>query len=298
MGRIFACVLFSAAALIASGQSNAVNLAAIAFEKGHFDNAWENANSALQAPEKLDNLLLHQAYGIRGKAGARIAYNALTKMEDENTEKYAGMALQAFNDFKIILDSKDSAMIRDVTKEFYKLGHALLLSGTDYDAINADKETPDSTLIDKSIECYSATIELWKLAGREKYKPYYYRGDALLAKKEYDKAVADLDKAMSMFIAAARRQPDMGIGDLGYRLAYTQAGVFGNNEAALKTIDKALELLDAELLLAESKKEKSAEQYEIIKNEYDVLTGELNSLKSSVAEAKPGILPAHKPVRN
>ncbi len=285
-------------AIIGFSQGNSVNLAAIAWEKGHFDNAWENANSALQASEKLDNQLLHQAYSIRGMAGTRIAYNALTKMEDENLEKYAGMALQSFNDFKMILDAKDSAVIRDVSKEFYKLGHALLLSGTDYEAINADREKPDSALIDKSIECYSSTIELWELAGREKYKPYYYRGDALLAKREYDKAVADLDKAMTMFIAASRKQPDLGIGDLGYRLAYTQAGVFGNKEAALKTIDKTLELLDAELQLAESKKDKSAEQYEITKNEYDVLTGELNSLKSSVAESKPGMLPAHAPDRN
>jgi hypothetical protein len=153
-------------------------------------------------------------------------------------------------------------------------------------------------LIDKAIECYTASIEAWKLAGREKYKPYYYRGDALLAKKKFGIAAEDLEKAMSIFIADSRKSADMEIGDLGYRLAYTQAGVFKNKEAALKTIEKTLELLDAEVVLAEAKKEKSAEQYEILKNEYDVLVRELNSLKNSVIESKPGVLPAQKPARN
>jgi len=284
MKKIFYCIAFISISVIGFSQSNALNLAAIAWEKGHFENAWENAGTALQFPEKLEGTELYKAYGIRGKAGSRIAYDALTRMEDPNTEKYGSMALQAYYDFKIILGTRDSALIRDVTKEFYKLGHALLLSGTDYDALNADRESPDSSLIDKSVECYSATIELWELAGREKYKPYYYRGDALLSKREYDKAVPDLEKAMSMFIAAAHKLPDLGIGDLGYRLAYTQAGVYKNNEAALKTIEKTFELLDAEMQLAEANKERLAEQYEELKSQYDYLVGELTSLKSSVAK--------------
>lgn len=267
---------------LSSAQGNDVTLAVIAWEKGHVDNAWENANAALQSPGGLNKNLLYKAYSIRGKAGTRISYHALTEGNDNALEKYAGIALQAYRDFKEILHAKDTALINDIKQEFHRLGHALLLSGTDYDKINADKEKPDSLLLEKAIECYSATIELWELAGKEKYKPYYYRGDALLAKRQYDKAMADLEKAMSMFISATRKLPDLGIGDLGYRLAYTQAGVFNNKPAARKTIEKTKELLDGEMQLAEAKKDIIADQYEDLKAQYDYLIGELNSLLNTV----------------
>ena len=175
-------------------------------------------------------------------------------------------------------------MIKEIKTEFYKLGHALLLSGIDYEAMNTDSDDQDEKLTDKSIECYSGTIELWEMAKREKYKPYYYRGDSYLDKKEYEKAVEDVEKAISMFIDASRKNPDLGIGDLGYKLAYTQAGVFNKKETALSVIEKTFELLDAEIQLAEEKKEKLGDIYDDIKTQYDYLVGELNSLKGSVSK--------------
>jgi len=283
MKKIF-ILLQSFLSLLSFSQTTDINLAAIALERGHFENAWENASSALKNSKDLDSKLLLKAYTIRGKAGTRLAYDALTNGDVSNTEKYAGIALQAYRDFKEILNTKDSALIKEITPEFYKLGHALLLSGTDYDALNTDKEKPDTSLVNKSIECYSSTIELWELAGKQKYKPYYYRGDAYLAKKEFDKAIMDLEKAMSLYIATSHKLPDLGIGDLGYRLAYTQAGVFNKKAEAMKTIEKTLELLDAEMKLADAKKEFLADQYEDIKSQYDYLLGELDRLKISVSK--------------
>jgi hypothetical protein len=88
MKKIFGCLYFISISAVSFSQGNALNLASIAWEKGHFENAWENANAALDASEKLDNAALYKAYSIRGKAGTRISYGALTKMEDENIEKY------------------------------------------------------------------------------------------------------------------------------------------------------------------------------------------------------------------
>ncbi len=270
------------AALTAFPQANHVNLAAIAMEKGHYDNAWENANAALQSPQLLNSELLYKAHSIRGKAGARIAYLAFTKGTDEDMQKYQEMPMLSYLDFKEILSAGDSVMTADITPEFYKLGHALYMSGTEYDRRNADNEKPDTLLLNKSIECYTATIEMQALAKKEKYKPYFYRGDAQLTKRKYDLAVQDFKAAMDMYAAAIRQMPDLGIGDLGYRLAYTQAGVFNQKEVALKTIQKTRELLKTEMQLAETKKEKLAEIYVDIQTEFDYLTGELENLETSV----------------
>ncbi|HXH19604.1 MAG TPA: tetratricopeptide repeat protein [Chitinophagales bacterium] len=265
-----------------SAQSNSLNLAVIAYEKGHYENAWNNANAALQAPQNLDEQSHIQALLIRASSGARMAYKIFTEGEEAEMKQNLELPLQAYHDFKELLHRGDSASIAAITPEFYKLGHALYLTGTEYDKQNADNEKPDTLLLNKSIECYSATIELWQHVNKLKYKPYYYRGDAYLAKKKYDKAVDDFTRAIELYAAAARKTPDLGIGDLGYRLAYTQAGIFNQKEAALKTIRLAKELLDKEMLLAESKKDKLAEIFEDIKTEYDYLTGELNDLEASV----------------
>src|ERR1051325_2183068 len=120
MKNVLLLSAFGYFAVSASSQSNDVSLAAIAWEKGHFENAWDNANAALQSPQKLDKAGLYKAYAIRGMAGTRLAYSALTKGEAQDTQRYAGMALQAYHDFKEVLNTKDTAWIHYISPEFYK----------------------------------------------------------------------------------------------------------------------------------------------------------------------------------
>ncbi len=279
--KIFFTIIIISVSVIAAAQPNNVNLANMAWEKGNLERAMSYASEALQAAEALTHEQLLKARLIRGKAGARLSYDALVKGTDEEMRANRHIPLQAYHDLKFVLDSDIGDLKNEVTAEFTKLSHALLLSGSDFD--NAFTEnSDDSSLIQQSIENYSASIELGQMTGNEKYKTYYYRGDVLLMIKEYDMAVVDFKKAMDLFAAAQRKTADLGIGDLGYRLAYTLAGVFNEKNGALDVIEKTRKLMKTEMERAESLKEKLGERYNDYVEEFDLLTTDLDKLEISI----------------
>lgn len=275
---VFCCIGFAALA-----QSDKVNLAEAALSKSDFAGAFELADAALKAPQSLDKNSLAKAYYIRGKAGTKISYDALLDGDEAEEKKYADVPLQCYQDFKQAMSSGEETLQKQVAAEYNKLGNALLVAGTRYDArFNDNPEKADSSLLDKAIENFSGSIEIFELTKKEKFKPYLFRGDVYFAKEKFNEASADYMKALALFEGAPHDNPDFNIGDLGYRLAYMQAAVFNKKEVALQTIEKTRKLLDAEMQLAESKKATLGERYEECKTEYDYFLGELADLQAKL----------------
>ncbi len=283
MKSIFTLVLFCCIGLLATAQNDKVALAEAALAKNDFAGAYNLANAELQAAQSLDKTSLAKVSYIRGKAGVKIAYDALLDGDETEEKKYVDVPLQSYRDFKKALSAGDESMQTLVAAEYNKLGNALLVAGTKYDAkFNDNPETADSSLLDKAIENFSGSIEIFELTKKEKFKPYLFRGDAFFTKKKFNEATADYTKALALFEGAPRDNPDFNIGDLGYRLAYMQAAVFNKKEVALQTLEKTRILLDAEMQLAESKKDKLGERYEECKTEYDYFKGELAELDAKL----------------
>lgn len=275
-------LLFCCAGMAAFAQNEKVSLAEAALEKNDFTTAYATANTALQTAGNLDKNSLAKAYYIRGKAGIKIAYEALLDGDEAEEKKYADMPLQCYHDFGQAIAAGDETLQKQITADYHKLGNALLVAGTKYDARFNDKpETADSSLLDKAIENFSGSIEVFERIQKEKFKPYLFRGDIYFAKKKFNEAAADYTKAMALFEDSPRDNPDFNIGDLGYRLAFIQAAVFNKKEAALQTIEKTRSLLDGEMQLAESKKATLGERYDESKTEYEYFLGELAELTTS-----------------
>lgn len=283
MKNVFTLTLFCCTSLLAFAQNDKVALAESALAKNDFATAYDLVNAALQVPQSLDKGSLAKASYIRGKAGVKVAYDAMLDGDESEEKKYVDVPLQSYHDFKKALSTGDESMQTLVTAEYNKLGNALLVAGTKYDGrFNDNPETADSSLLDKAIENFSGSIEIFELTKKEKFKPYLFRGDAFFTKKKFNEATADYTKALALFEGAPRDNPDFNIGDLGYRLAYMQAAVFNKKDVALQTLEKTRKLLDAEMQLAESKKDKLGERYEECKTEYEYFKGELAELDAKL----------------
>ncbi|GIV32551.1 MAG: hypothetical protein KatS3mg031_0086 [Chitinophagales bacterium] len=280
--RIF--FLLACCPILTFSQANRLNMASIALDKKHYENAWRFADEALQQPDNLSPQQQLQARLIRGIASYQVAFDALRK-DDENLQKqYLSTPRMAYDDLTYVLANGDSSQRAAATEHLFQLGHALFLAGTLYDLefIN----TGDSSLIEQAVACYTANIDLWERIGRQKYRPYLHRGDNFLTKKDFEPAIADLQKAFELYSKSEFKYPDFNIGDLGYRLAYTLAGVYKQKETALNIINQTRQHLDNMLQLTEEKKDKLGEErYSKYNEEYKVLNTELDKLEKSIREA-------------
>lgn len=279
-------VLFFLACLLSTGafaQSGDVNLAEATLNKKDYAGAYELANTILNSSQNLDKIARAKAYYIRGKAGVKISYDAMLDGGEAEEKKYVDVPQQCYHDFKQAMSAGDEALHTLVAAEYNKLGNALLVAGTKYDSwFNDNPEKADSSLLDKAIENFSGSIDIFELIQKEKFKPYLFRGDVYFAKEKFNEASADYTKALALFESSPRDNPDFNIGDLGYRLAYMQAAVFNKKDAAHQTIQKTRKLLDAEMQLAETKKATLGERYEECKTEYDYFLGELDDLSAKL----------------
>ncbi|MDZ4847270.1 MAG: hypothetical protein SH857_17190 [Chitinophagales bacterium] len=283
MKNVFLPALFCCISFLSFAQSDKVALAEAALAKNDFTGAYDLANAALQSPQSLDKNAIAKASYIRGKAGVKMAYDAMLDGDEIAEKKYVDVPLQSYRDFQKVINAGDETMKAMVTAEYNKLGNALLVAGTKYDGrFNDNTETADSSLLDKAIENFSGSIEIFELTKKEKFKPYLFRGDVFFTKKKFNEATADYTKAFALFEGAPRDNPDFNIGDLGYRLAYMQAAVFNKKDVALQTLEKTRKLLDAEMQLAESKKDKLGERYAECKTEYEYFKSELAELDAKL----------------
>ena len=88
MKNIFTLALFCCTSLLAFAQGDKVVLAEAALAKNDFAGAYELANAALQSSQSLDKNSLAKASYIRGKAGVKIAYDAMIDGDEAEEKKY------------------------------------------------------------------------------------------------------------------------------------------------------------------------------------------------------------------